>query len=157
MTAPCYYGFMSERAALLEESRRLSALLIQVAEQAKADFADAVAPFGLPVHLARALLNLEAAAPMRDLAEHLACDRSYVTGLADKLQERGLVSRTPGEDRRVKLLELTTEGVALRDRMVDAIAEHSTVLSRLSEAERRTLEPLLKRLVVDAHPATASC
>jgi hypothetical protein len=44
---------------------------------------------------------------MRMLADRLACERSYITGLADQLEERGLVTRATGEDRRVKLLALT--------------------------------------------------
>lgn len=120
---------------------------MRVAERAKEDFADAVAPFGLPVHLARAVLTLDRPAPMSDLADQLACDRSYVTGLADKLEERGLVNRVPGADRRVRLLRLTEEGQALRDRLSAAITESSLVLLRLSDADRANLEPILMRLL----------
>jgi len=132
------------------EARRLSGLLIHVAEQAKAEFAESVAGFDLPLHLVRAMMSLDQPAPMRELADHLACDRSYVTGLADQLEERGLVTRVPGEDRRVKLLELTAEGRDLRDELSDAVAARSMVLQRLTPHERRTLEPLLRKLLGDA-------
>src|SRR6266542_4968938 len=107
---------MANRETRLEEAARLSQMFIDITDKAKADFAEIVATLGLPVHLARAVLMLTTPAPMRDLAERLACDRSYITNLADQLEERGLVTRIPGEDRRVKLLQLTPAGVALRDR-----------------------------------------
>ena len=138
-----------EREIRLGEARRLSQLLICVAEQAKAGFAAAVAPFGLPVPLARAFLTLGSSAPMRDLADRLACDRSYVTSLADQLEERGLVARVPGDDRRVKLLALTEAGEELRDRMSTALAEQALVLRRLDDADRAALAPLLEKLVGD--------
>lgn len=122
-------------------------MLVDISEQAKRDFAETVAVFGLPVHLARALLMLDKPAPMRALADQLACDRSYITNLADQLEERGLVIRVPGKDRRAKLLELTEEGAALREQLADAVAERALVLRRLSDAERRTLAPLLERLL----------
>lgn len=140
---------MTDRESRLQEARWLSGMLIAISEQAKRDFAETVAAFGLPVHLARAVLMLDIPAPMRELADRLACDRSYVTNLADALEERGLVARVPGEDRRVKLLELTDEGVALRTQLSDAVAKRALVLRRLSEAERKVLAPLLERLLQD--------
>jgi DNA-binding MarR family transcriptional regulator len=122
-------------------------MLVLIAERAKADFAETVAPFGMPVHLARAILLLDTPAPMRELADQLACDRSYVTGLADKLEERGLVTRVTGEDRRVKLLALTESGTTLRNEISDTVAERSMVLRRLNDTERKTLAPLLERLL----------
>lgn len=136
---------MTDPDARLAETRRLSALLVGYAERAKADFAAAIAPYGLPVHLARALLMLEKPMPQFELAEGLSCDRSYVTGLVDGLEERGLVSRAPGSDRRVKILKLTPAGVALRAQLGSAAAENSLVM-RLSDQDRATLEALLIRL-----------
>ncbi|MBW3630045.1 MAG: MarR family transcriptional regulator, partial [Gemmatimonadetes bacterium] len=67
----------------------------------------------------RALLALAEAAPMRSLAGQLRCDASNVTGLADRLEVRGLVTRVGQQgDRRVKLLALTDAGRALRDEAV---------------------------------------
>lgn len=128
-------------------SHRLALEMVRVAERAKADFAAAVEPFGLPVPLARALLLLETPTPMHLLAEQLACDRSWVTGLADGLEERGLVKRAPGADRRVKLLELTPAGESLRSEVARAAGEGSVVMRRLSDDERSTLDRLLARLV----------
>jgi DNA-binding MarR family transcriptional regulator len=132
---------------LMIEARRVSGLLVRVAELAKAEFVASVGEFGIPFHLARAIMQLDAPAPMRELADSLACDRSYVTGIADQLEERGLVSRVPGGDRRVKLLELTPKGRALRGAISDAVAGSSMVLQRLTFEERRALEPILLKLL----------
>ena len=124
-------------------------MFIDITHTAKADFGEIVGTMGLPVHLARAVLMLNKPAPMRDLAERLACDRSYITNLADQLEERGLVTRIPGEDRRVKLLQLTPDGVALRDKISAAVTERALVLRRLTAAERKALAPLLEKLLRD--------
>ncbi len=139
---------MSDRDARHDQARGLSQMLIRAAEQTKADFAETVAPFGLPVHLARAVLMLTTPVPMHELADRLACDRSYITNLADRLEERGLVTRVPGADRRVKLLELTDSGLAVRSQIADAVAERSMVLLRLTNEERQALARLLEKLVV---------
>jgi len=133
----------------LQEAARLSQMFIDITDKAKADFAEIVATLGLPVHLARAVLMLTTPAPMRDLADRLACDRSYITNLADKLEERGLVTRVPGEDRRFKLLQLTPAGEKLRNQISEAVAERALVLRRLSGPERKTLAPLLEKLLRD--------
>ena len=141
---------MTDREARFAEAGRLAQMLVDIAEQARADFAATVASFGLPVHLARAIVSLTTPSPMRDLAEHLACDRSYITNLADQLEERGLVTRVPGEDRRIKLLALTDAGVTMRDQISEAVAERSMILHRLTDDERRILAPLLERLLNDS-------
>lgn len=131
----------------LAEARRLSQVLVTLGERAKADFIEAVLPLGLPLHLARALLRLDTPAQMGDLAKRLDCNRSNVTAIADQLEERGLVVRVPGADRRVKLLTLTQDGSAERDRVEAAVAERSMVLLRLDDRERTALAPLLERLL----------
>lgn len=137
---------MSRKAARFEQAHHLSQLLVGIAEQAKADFTEIAASLGLPVHLARAVVALSEPAPMRDLAGHLACDRSYITSLADQLEERGLVRRVTGDDRRVKLLQLTDEGLAVRKAISDTVAERALVLRRLDDQQRATLTPLLEAL-----------
>jgi len=84
------------------------------------------------------LRSLEPPRPMRDVADAMCCDPSNVTGLIDRLEARGLVERAPGsEDRRVKMLTLTSEGRVLRRRL-----EH--------ELERRLLPGKGGSRVVDA-------
>src|SRR5450755_3414400 len=58
--------------------------------------------------------------PMGQLAETLACDASNVTGLVDRLESRGLVRRRPSpDDRRVKVLTLTSVGSRVRAVLVE--------------------------------------
>jgi DNA-binding MarR family transcriptional regulator len=85
--------------------------------------------------------------PMRDLAEQLVCDRSYITSIADQLEERGLVERVPGADRRIKLLSLTAKGTQVRERISRAVAERDLVMRRLDDAQRKALRPLLEALL----------
>ena len=61
----------------------------------------------MQAHVLR-LLEPEQPLPMRTLARKLCCDASNVTGIVDRLEERGLVRRdaAPG-DRRVKMLVVT--------------------------------------------------
>lgn len=84
---------------------------------------------------------------MRGLADHLNCDASNVTGLADRLEHLGLVERVPGSDRRVKVLQLTRRGVALRKDLADRVAKRSTVTARLTATERQQLAGLLDKLL----------
>jgi len=133
--------------ATLTEAHDLSRRLLQVAERARADFADVVAELGLTPVQARAVLWLDQPSAMRALAGHLACDASNVTGLADRLEELGVVERVPGEDRRVTLLQLTREGAALRAELADRVAQRSTVTARLTSPERQRLAVLLDKLL----------
>ncbi len=86
--------------------------------------------------------------PMRRLAEALSCDASNVTGLVDRLEARGLVERRPsGEDRRVKVVHLTTSGARLRTDLLRHVGGRPHPFARLSPRDRRTLVRLLERLV----------
>lgn len=54
-------------------------------------------------------------APMVSLARSLHCHDSNVTGLVDRLEQRGLIERGSNpKDRRVKLIALTKTGETLR-------------------------------------------
>jgi len=57
--------------------------------------------------------------PMRSLARSLRCDASNVTGIIDRLEDRGLVLRAALKtDRRVKMLVVTDQGMKVRKRML---------------------------------------
>ena len=57
--------------------------------------------------------------PMGELAHQMHCDNSNITGIVDRLSERGLVERRAAEgDRRVKLIALTDAGRELRAELV---------------------------------------
>ena len=85
---------------------------------------------------------------MSELAEALFCDNSNVTGIVDRLEERGLVRREPSEtDRRVKLLVLTKEGEWMRVEITKRMAEPPPPIASLSEKDQRALRDILKRAV----------
>ena len=85
--------------------------------------------------------------PMGQLAGALSCDASNVTGLVDRLECRGLLQRrSSDEDRRVKVLSLTPLGVRIRTAMLERMAAAPPTLD-LSDADRRTLVRILKRLL----------
>lgn len=86
--------------------------------------------------------------PMGELAALMRCDNSNMTGIVDRLEERGLVERTAAErDRRVKLIALTEHGRELRDELGRRMAEPPEVIENLSAADLRALRDILRRAV----------
>jgi DNA-binding MarR family transcriptional regulator len=88
---------------------------------------------------------------MSDLADALFCDNSNVTGIVDRLEERGLVRREAAEgDRRVKLLVLTEEGEWMRKQITKRMAEPPPPIASLSDRDQRALRDILKRALESA-------
>jgi DNA-binding MarR family transcriptional regulator len=77
-----------------------------------------------------------------------------MTGRLDRLEKRGLVTRSPDPaDRRGLTITLTGEGRALVDQAVSAGLEaQRRVLERLPAAHRETLNRLLRTLLAAADP-----
>ena len=67
--------------------------------------------FNVPSFFIKALHMIDGPLAMKDLGRRMHCDPSFVTGIADMLEKRGLAVREsdPG-DRRVKRLVLTPAG-----------------------------------------------
>jgi MarR family transcriptional regulator, organic hydroperoxide resistance regulator len=87
-----------------------------------------------------------AALPMSALADLLFCDASNVTGMVDRLEGRGLLERRDDPaDRRVKLIALTHEGAAVRERVLARLYEPPEAIERLSRTDQRALRDLLRR------------
>ncbi len=83
----------------------------------------------------------------RRLADLLQCDASTATAMIDRLEKRGLVRRVPHPtDRRAKVVQLTPEGCALRDRVVRHTTEHSP-FARLDRESRLRLHSLLREAI----------
>ena len=69
---------------------------------------------------------------MSALADRLGIDASYVTTIADQLEERGLIERQPHPtDRRIKSLAPTPEGRRLREKLADELWVEVPVLDAL--------------------------
>jgi MarR family transcriptional regulator, organic hydroperoxide resistance regulator len=84
--------------------------------------------------------------PMSELAGMLHCDASNITGIVDRLEDRGLVERRSApHDRRVKMLALTPAGASLRERVAEQMSQPPAELAALSAADQRTLRDLLRR------------
>src|SRR5246127_2360805 len=74
--------------------------------------------FGITPSDVLALFKLDGVLTMKELAQRMGCDASFVTAIADKLEKCGFIRREPGQrDRRVKNLLLTPEGTAAKERM----------------------------------------
>ena len=90
---------------------------------------------------------LDGPLPMGSVAEVLSCDASTLTGIADRLEERGLIERrVDPSDRRVKLLALTTTGRELVTSIDGPFTAEIPGYAALSEADRHELTKLLFRL-----------
>jgi hypothetical protein len=67
--------------------------------------------------------------------------------VVDGLEHRGLVERRVADyDRRIKTVELTDEGVAARERALDAVYGPRAGFAALSPTERATLARLLRKM-----------
>jgi DNA-binding MarR family transcriptional regulator len=88
-------------------------------------------------------------APMSRLAGVLRCDASNVTGIVDRLEDRGLVERRAApHDRRIKHLLLTDAGVQLRDKIAARMDRPPAGFAALGPAEQRQLRDLLRKVAV---------
>ncbi|MET0681045.1 MAG: MarR family transcriptional regulator [Burkholderiales bacterium] len=81
------------------------------------------------------------------LAHAVGLDRSTMVAVLDQLEDRELVERRDGPDRRTNGLWLTREGKRLVAQLKRRITEHEArIAGRLTPAERATLFRLLRRL-----------
>jgi DNA-binding MarR family transcriptional regulator len=114
----------------------------------KARFMTAISELDLspPQAMALRVLRPEHPVPMSELAGALRCDNSNVTGIVDRLEDRGLVERRSARhDRRVKMLVVTEHGADVRRRLAERLATAPEPLARLSEEDQRTLRDILRR------------
>jgi len=98
------------------------------------------------------LLDPQTPMPMSALADRLFCDASNVTGIADRLEARGLVRRQSAEgDRRVKALTITPQGMKLREQVVELMTQPPEAIAELSEEDQVALRDILARAVENLH------
>lgn len=94
-----------------------------------------------------ALLSLrDGPVRMRDLAESMVCDASYVTAVADRLEELGLAVRRNASDRRVRELALTAKGQRVALRLDAVFGSPPAELLTLPTADRSALARILRKL-----------
>lgn len=85
----------------------------------------------------------------RTLARSIGLDTSTLAGVIDRLEARGLVQRNASpDDRRVRLLTATGDGVEVLAAVVPAMHKAQTrILAPLAAGERREFMRLLRKLV----------
>src|ERR1700744_5126816 len=79
--------------------------------------------FGLAPHDLLAMFKLEGGLAMKELAQRMGCDASFITSIADNLEKRGYVHREPSQrDRRITNLVLTPDGLTAKERLMAQLA-----------------------------------
>jgi DNA-binding MarR family transcriptional regulator len=125
-------------------------LVMELFGTARPRMLDVQNEYGLKPPQFFALQALDEPVPMSRIADVLRFDRSAVTWITDRLEERGYVERTADpRDRRVKLLALTGEGRRVREDIRRRLAVPPEAIERLSEAEQRELRDLLRKAVAE--------
>src|SRR4029453_18615349 len=111
------------------------ALMFELLHLSKQRFMAIASEFELspPQVMALRQLDPEQPKPMSELAIALRCDNSNVTGIVDRLEDRGLVEPQPAEhDRRVKMLSITPRGIEVRAGLSARLAEPPEPLCALA-------------------------
>lgn len=128
----------------------LGDLVMRVARALRRRGADAMAPWDIAPHHARALKVIGRHERIRpgELAGHLRVAPRSVTDVVDALEARGLLAREPDpSDRRATVLVLTASGRQLVEEIGSARrADADTYFARLSESDRASLQRILRTL-----------
>ena len=122
------------------------ARLLLVAFQTYGAFEQKAADVGLtlPQALTLNVIGSRRTAAMGEVAECLRVDASNMTGVVDRLEQRGLVERRPStDDRRIKTLVLTPDGQAIRARLLVGLREPPPLYGGLSATDGERLSRLL--------------
>jgi DNA-binding MarR family transcriptional regulator len=124
------------------------ALIFELLHVSKKRFMAIASEFELspPQVMALRQLDPDEPKPMSELASALRCDNSNVTGIIDRLEDRGLVERHAAEhDRRVKMLRITERGAEVRAQLGARLNEPPEPLARLSLEDQRALHAIMRR------------
>jgi MarR family transcriptional regulator, organic hydroperoxide resistance regulator len=136
-------------------AREAQQLFFEIGMVQRVRIGHALAELGLTFAQAHALrlLDPEQPLPMSVLAQQLVCDASNVTGIADRLESRGLIERrAAGADRRVKVLALTSAGAEIRERVRELMSEPPEAIAALSEEDQLALRDILLRARAHLRP-----
>jgi DNA-binding MarR family transcriptional regulator len=105
--------------------------------------------FGVPAFCIKAIHRLDTSVTMKELGRRMHCDPSFVTLIADTLEERGLVRREPNAaDRRIKNLVLTPDGVELKTRLEQVMLGHMPWSRALDASERASFLSMTRKMNV---------
>ena len=111
------------------------------------------AEFGVTPPDLLAMFKLDDSLAMKELAQRLGVDASFVTAIADNLEKRGFVRREPSQrDRRIKNLVLTPDGLAAKERLMALLAAKMPWCYALDDAERACFLSLLRKMLDTPEP-----
>jgi len=122
--------------------RRASRIVTQIYDAA-------LRPVGLLVNQFTILvaIHLFELTPITRLAQELFTDQTTLTRNLKLLEKKGLVAIEPGEDRRVKLVSLTSEGQAVLERALPLWKQaQSDMMQQFGQQNWQTLLSLLSDL-----------
>src|SRR6202453_1206392 len=109
--------------------------------------------FDIAPHDLLAMFKLDGVMSMKELSQHMGCDASFITSVADTLERRGFARRAPSQrDRRVKNLVLTEEGIAAKERLMGELAAKMPWSYALDDGERCCFLALLKKALGGDRP-----
>lgn len=147
MTGPLGASYTSGATALQEMPGHLIRRLQQVSN---ALFTEECGRFDLTSVQFAALFVLHAAGELdaTRLAEQIAFDRSTIGDVVERLESKGWIVRNgSSDDRRVKLIRLTPDGVKLLRLVQPAVKRvQKRLLEQISPSERAVFLTLVKRL-----------
>jgi DNA-binding MarR family transcriptional regulator len=125
-------------------------LLFTYVDKLRTHFEGVAEKHGLTSVQAKVLMFLDQATPMNRIAENLCCDPSNITGVVDRLEERGLLAREEAPtDRRVKNLQVTGAGKKMREAFTTALFSDVPGMKGLSPAQLAEMHRMLSRLCGD--------
>ncbi len=111
-------------------------------------------PLGLTTAQAQLLIILnnstDTLMPQKKLEKAVGASQATITGIISRLNEKKLVALTrDGEDRRVQLVAITPEGIALCESAFFALRSAETeIFKKLSADELKTFKSLFSRLTI---------
>lgn len=113
-------------------------LIVDVARLLRAEFDRRIVHLGLTPAEARTLSHVARCGPMRQsvLAERIGVEAMTLSACLDRLEEQGLVQRTPDpSDRRAKLANITEAARPVLDKILRASAEMRSDMTDGIDAE----------------------
>lgn len=103
--------------------------------------------FDVPVSCMKAIRRLDAPVTMKDLGLSMRCDPSFVTMIADALEDRGLARREPSAtDRRIKNLVLTPRGLEVKAALEQESLKQMPWSYSLDQGEREQFLELVRKM-----------
>jgi len=110
---------------------------------------------GLSPVSAWALVQLDPDHPIsqKELAARLKCNPSTVVDPTDRLEEAGMVSRQPRpSDRRVNVLEVTSKGKRIREKLIERLFEPPAAFRKLAARDQARFRAVMLETVRASTP-----